>query len=59
MSIKDLIELSGLTTKGFAEYLEIPLRTVEEWKANRRKCNTYIIKLIQYKLVKEGIIKED
>jgi DNA-binding transcriptional regulator YiaG len=37
----------------FAKYFDIPLRTVQNWKAGVRKCPEYLIKLIDYKLSAE------
>ena len=45
--IAKLIESSGLTQKAFADRFGIPLRTVEDWKAGRRKPPEYLPKLIE------------
>ena len=58
-TVKELIKKTGFTNKQFAEYFHIPLRTIEQWKSENRKCNSYIIELMVYKLVNEGIISED
>ena len=42
----------------FAQVLNIPLRTVESWCTGVRKCPDYVVELIAYKLVGEGIIKD-
>lgn len=59
MSIKELRKLSGMTQKAFGEYFGIPKRTIEEWEGGRRQCNDYLLKLMYYKMEKEGIIKVD
>ena len=40
--------------KEFSEYLEIPYRTLQNWETGVRKCPDYLVKLIAYKLEKEG-----
>lgn len=41
MSVRDIISASGLTQSAFALKFCIPLRTVEDWAAGRRKCPDY------------------
>jgi DNA-binding transcriptional regulator YiaG len=57
-TIKDIVIASKMTQRSFAEHLNIPLRTVENWCGNTRKCPDYVLELIIYKLKSEGIIKE-
>ncbi len=52
----ELRQQSGMTQKEFAEYFEIPKRTIENWDAGARKCPEYLLKLMVYKLTKEGKI---
>lgn len=54
MTIKDLRTMSGMTQQEFANYFEIPKRTIENWEGGQRKCPEYLEKLIEYKLIKEG-----
>ena len=42
MSIKDLIRYAGMTQKEFATHYCIPLRTIESWCADKRKCADYL-----------------
>lgn len=56
MNFKELRQLSGMTQKEFAEYFEIPKRTIENWDEGIRQCPEYLFKLMEYKLTKEGII---
>lgn len=58
MTLKKLREASGMSRPKFAEYFEIPYRTVQNWELGMRECPEYLIKLMQYKLEKEGIKKE-
>ena len=57
MTIKELRTMSGMTQKEFAEYFGIPKRNIENWEGGARKCPEYLIALIEYKLIKEEIIK--
>lgn len=63
MTIKAVIAATGMTQKAFAEYLNIPQRTVESWTShsekNARSCPQYVVDLIEYKLKNEGKIKPD
>ena len=54
MKFKELIESSGMNLKEFSEYFEIPYRTVQNWKLGKRECPEYLLKLMKYKLEKEG-----
>lgn len=55
-TIKDLWEASGMNIKSFAEYFGLPYRTVQNWIRDINKCPQYLIELIKYKLINEGII---
>lgn len=57
MTFKELRERSGMTRGQFAEYFEIPYRTVQNWELGLRECPDYLLQLMQYKLVNEGKIK--
>ena len=57
MTFKELRERSGMTRGQFAEYFEIPYRTVQNWELGLRVCPEYLLKLMEYKLVNEGKIK--
>ena len=56
MTFKELRKQSGMTQKEFSEYFEIPKRTIESWDMGARKCPEYLLKLMEYKLIKEGKI---
>lgn len=57
MTLKESRISAGLTQKQMSDLLEIPLRTIEEWEAGRRKPPTYVEKLIVDKLA--GYSKKD
>ena len=48
--LKKLREITGMTKRKFAEYFEIPLRTVEDWEAGRRLMPVYLLRLMSYKI---------
>lgn len=54
--ISELFLETGMTQKEFSEYLEIPLRTIENWLTGKRVPPEYLIELIEYKLKKERLI---
>lgn len=58
MTIKDLIQKSNMTITEFAAYFHISYRTVQDWNAGRRTCSDYLIELMHYKLLHEGIIED-
>lgn len=53
--IRALRAETGLNRKQFAEHFQIPLRTVEEWEAGRRKPPEYIPRLIKYQIMYEQL----
>ena len=57
MTFKELRQLSGMTQKEFSEYFGMSKRAVEEWDRGGRKCPEYLLKLMEYKLTKEGKIE--
>lgn len=46
MEINEIIEMSGMSMKKFAEHFEIPYRTVQDWKYGNRKAPEYVLKMI-------------
>lgn len=46
MDIKDLRKQKNMTQKEFAEYFQIPLRTLQEWEQKRSIPASYVIKMI-------------
>ena len=57
MTVKEIRKAAGMTQATFAEYIGVGLRTVQGWEATARGCPEYIRKLIEYKFLKEGIMK--
>lgn len=58
-AFRELRQASGMSQRKFAAYFGIPRRTIEDWDSGDRPCNPYILELMRYKLVNEGIIKEE
>lgn len=56
--IKELREQTGMTRKDFAVHMGIPLRTMEDWEAGRRRPPEYIPRLMSYQLKYEELIKK-
>ncbi len=51
-------ELTGMNRREFSDYMDIPLRTLEEWEAGRRKMPDYVLRLITYYVRMEQLRKE-
>ena len=62
-ALKSLRGHMSLNRREFAEHFGIPLRTVEDWEADRRKMPAYLLRLLiyQYKLdaMREAQLKND
>ncbi len=56
--LREIREESGLNRRQFSEYMKIPLRTLEEWEAGRRKMPDYVLRLIAYYTKMERFMKE-
>ena len=41
---------TGMTQMAFAEYFGIPVRTLQDWQAGKRKMPDYLLRLMIYKL---------
>lgn len=57
MTIKELRDQTGMNMKRFAEYFNIPYRTVQDWEYEKRKCPDYLLDLMIYKLQHEGLME--
>lgn len=49
---------TGLTQAEFAERLNIPARTLQNWEIGHRTCPQYIKNLIDYYLTHENLYHE-
>lgn len=59
LTIKEIRQLIDMTQKEFGEYLNIPIRTLEDWERGVRNPPIYVIELINYKIKKEIKIMEN
>lgn len=59
MNIKDMRTNTRMTQKDFAEYFNIPVRTLQDWEHEKRTPSVYVVELIKYKIKKErlGMLK--
>lgn len=55
MDIKDIRLATNMTQKGFADYFNIPVRTLQDWEAEKRTPPAYVVELIKYKIKKERL----
>ena len=56
--LKQIREDLGMNRTEFSLYMEIPLRTLEEWEAGRRKMPDYVLRLIAYYTKTECLLAE-
>ena len=56
--IIQLRESTGMTRKEFCEYFNIPYRTVTEWERDNRHAPEYVLRLLEYYIRMEGLIKD-
>lgn len=55
MDIKKLRIMARMTQREFAEYFNIPKRTIENWEGGQRTPPPYVVELIEYKIRKEKL----
>ena len=56
--VKTLRAETGKTQKVFAEYYEIPLRTLEDWERGISHPPEYVLRLLEYKIRMEALLKD-
>lgn len=56
--IIELRESTGMNRKEFCDYFGIPYRTVTEWERDNRHAPEYLIKLLEYYIRTEKVMKE-
>ena len=54
-TIKEIRDTSGLSRSDFATKYGIPLRTMEDWEAERRKCPSYLISLLDRAVTEDSM----
>ena len=55
--IKELREMTGMNRKEFCKFFNIPYRTVTEWELDNRHAPEYVLRLLEYYIRNEGLIK--
>lgn len=56
MTIKEIRTSMGLSQQQFADYFEIPVKTIQDWEQGRREPPDYIPKLLERVwMVEKGI----
>ena len=58
-TLKGIREMLGMNRTEFSRYMGIPLRTLEEWEAGRRKMPDYVLRLIAYYVKTQKWLKEN
>ena len=59
---EQLIEIrkkTGMNRREFAEYFNIPYRTVQDWELGNRQMPEYLFRLMEYKIRMEKLVKGD
>ena len=56
--MKQLRNITGFNRAEFARQQGIPLRTIGEWEAGRRKMPEYVLRLLAYKIQLESSKKD-
>ena len=57
-TLKGTRELLGMNRTEFSQYMNIPLRTLEEWEAGRRQMPDYVLRLIAYYVRVQQLLKK-
>lgn len=57
--IKELRESTGLNRREFCERFAIPYRTVTEWELGHRIAPPYVLRLLEYYVRMEGMLREN
>lgn len=55
--IKELRESTGMNRREFCEYFDIPYRTVTEWERDQRHAPEYVLRLLEYYIRNEKLMK--
>lgn len=58
-TLKEISDMLNVNRTEFSRYMGIPLRTLEEWEAGRRKMPDYVLRLIAYYVKTQKWLKEN
>lgn len=50
---------TGMSRKEFCKYFGIPYRTMQDWELGNRKMPDYLLRLMEYKIQTEKLIREE
>ena len=56
--IKELRESTGMNRREFCAYFGIPYRTVTEWERDNRHAPEYVLRLLEYYIRGENLMKK-
>lgn len=56
--ITELRKGTGMSRKEFCAYFEIPYSTLTDWELSKKKMPDYVLRLLQYKVRMEKLIKD-
>ena len=56
--VKSLRAETGKTQRAFAEYYEIPIRTLEDWERGISSPPGYVLRLLEYRIRMEALMKD-
>ena len=56
--IIELRESTGMNRKEFCDYFGIPYRTVTEWERDNRHAPEYLLRLLEYYIRMEKVMKK-
>ena len=54
--LKEIRKTAEMNRREFSEYVGIPIRTLEEWEAGRRKMPDYVLRLLEYQIKMEKFL---
>lgn len=57
-TLKEIRDMLNVNRTEFSRYMGIPLRTLEEWEAGRRKMPDYVLRLIAYYVKTQKLLKD-
>jgi len=50
LNIREIRALANLSQVNFGKKYNIPLRTIQDWEAGRRKPPIYVVELLEFKV---------
>ena len=50
MNIREIRALANLSQANFGKKYNIPLRTIQDWEAGKRKPPIYVVELLEFKV---------